>query len=154
MPRKPRQAEPPSARQRALGLLTRREHSARELKRKLVAKGHEADEADAVVGELVRANYQSDERFAEAVARQRAAAGYGPRHVAAELRSHGIDPRAALAALDLDWTACAQALVRRRYGRIADREQRVKAAQFLARRGFAADAIRAATSVEADLEDG
>ena len=44
--RQKKAAAEPSAYQRALGLLVRREHSRRELGRKLSAKGVERDDAD------------------------------------------------------------------------------------------------------------
>jgi len=48
-----RKDKPPlQPRDRALGLLSRREHSARELKRKLQQKGVAVDEATEVVGEM------------------------------------------------------------------------------------------------------
>ena len=48
MKRRREGAEPPKAYDRALGLLVRREHSARELERKLKSKGYEA--ADGSIG--------------------------------------------------------------------------------------------------------
>lgn len=145
--RKDAEAKPPGAYERALGLLARREHSGRELQRKLASRGHDAAESKRALGALREERLQSDERFAGSLIRQRAAAGYGPRHVEAELRSHGIDPRAHGEALrDPDWRAIARRMLAKRYGAgpIA-REQRTKAAQYLARRGFPADIVYAAT---------
>ena len=143
--------------QRALGLLTRREHSRLELLRKLVAKGVGSDEAEAVVAKLCDAGWQSDVRFAESRVRVRVADGYGPRHIRAELAAHGLDQetiRAALEAFGGDWADIARELVRRRYGSVLgdslgdDLKLRRKASDLLMRRGFDAGCIRAATRLD------
>ncbi|MBP6797389.1 MAG: recombination regulator RecX [Luteimonas sp.] len=159
-PARPRRQRPqPTPTQRALGLLTRREHSRKELTRKLAARGIDAGEAAAAVGRLAEAGWQDDARFAGSLVRARAGAGYGPRHVRAELGTHGLDRDAVAAALDAfegDWTDVARDLVRRRFGESGpgDPAQRRKAADLLARRGFDADAIRAATRFDPDEPDG
>ncbi|QDQ73193.1 regulatory protein RecX [Pseudoluteimonas lycopersici] len=140
---------PPTATQRALGLLVRREHSRKELSRKLVARGVEADEAAAAIAKLSEAGWQDDARFAELLVRSRAASGHGPVHVRAELRMHGLDSDAVAAAMegfDGDWNAIARDLVRRRLGaQVAkDPAQQRRAADLLLRRGFAMDQVRAA----------
>lgn len=136
--------------QRALGLLVRREHSRRELTRKLRGRGVDADEAGAAVARLAEAGWQDDARFAESLVRSRAAAGYGPLHVRAELGTHGLEHELVCSVLDGyqgDWTENARDLVRRRFGEAGpiDLAQRRKAAELLMRRGFDGDSIRAAT---------
>ena len=155
MKRRREGAEPPKAYDRALGLLVRREHSARELERKLQAKGYEPADGAAAVAALRREDYQSDQRFAEALARQRLSAGYGPRYIQAEVSSHGIPSALVRPLLDaVDWPARATELARRRLGsKPATREARLKLAQWLARRGFPGDAIRTATSIRTDPAD-
>jgi regulatory protein len=131
----------PSAYQRALGLLVRREHSRRELGSKLRARGAEPEEAAAALDTLARQDFQNDARFAEALARTRAASGQGPIRIRAELGMHGLDREtveAALAACERDWLAVAGALVARRFqGKvIGDPAVRRRAVDFLLRRGF------------------
>jgi regulatory protein len=126
---------------RALGLLTRREHSSKELTRKLAARGVERSEATAVVEKLTQAGWQDDARFAESLARTRAGSGYGPQRIRAELATHGLNSAqiaAALEACETDWAASARQAIRRRYpvARIVDPVQRRKAVEFLLRRGF------------------
>lgn len=151
--RKPR--TPPTPVQRALGLLVRREHSRRELTRKLTARGVEEDEAASAVERLAGEGWQDDARFAEFLVRSRANAGYGPLYVRAELGTHGLGSElvaAAMEAFEGDWTDIARDLVRRRFGPAGpiDLAQRRKAADLLARRGFDGDAIRAATRWDPD----
>ena len=145
----------PTPVQRAIGLLSRREHSRRELTRKLKVRGIEPDAVEAAVDRLVREGWQDDTRFAESLVRSRSASGYGPLHIRAELGTHGLDREAVVAAMDTfdgDWAANARDLVRRRYGAesLSDLAARRKAADFLARRGFDIDTIRSATRYDPD----
>ena len=108
----------PSPYQRALGLLVRREHSRKELTRKLVAKGVERDAIEPALDTLSRQDFQNDERFAAALARSRAGAGYGPARIRAELAMHGLPRQAIADALDAcerDWDASASELAARRF---------------------------------------
>ena len=154
MPRKPK-ADARSVYDKALGLLARREHSARELKTKLAARGHKVDETAPAIEQLKERRYQSDDRFAVSLARRRAAQGYGPRRIQAELKSHGMTDaaiREAVAAIDADWVAIAAAQLRRRHGSGAavDHAERAARAGFLLRRGFDPATVRAVTRVEVD----
>lgn len=140
---------------KALGLLARREHSARELKTKLAQRGHAADEAGAAIDRLKDQHYQDDDRFAASLARRRGAQGYGPRRIGAELRSHGLGDaaiRAVLAQVDLDWNAIAAVQLRKRFGTgvASDRSERAKRADVLLRRGFDPATVRAVTRAEVD----
>lgn len=151
--RRPRPEQTPV--QRALGLLTRREHSRKELVRKLSSRGVESAEAQEAVQRLAREGWQDDRRFAEALVRSRAGSGYGPIRIRAELATHGLDREAIAVAMDTfdgDWTETACDLVRRRFGPagFSDLAQRRKAADFLIRRGFDGGSVRAATRLDAE----
>lgn len=153
-PAQRRRAEATPA-QRAIALLARREHSGRELVRKLTARGIESAEAEATVGRLAEAGWQDDARFAELLVRSRAGAGQGPVRIRAELATHGLEPgivAAALAAFDGQWDEQARDLARRRYGAALheDRQVQRKAFDFLIRRGFTAEQVRAATRLDPD----
>ena len=140
--------------QRALGLLARREHSRKELNRKLTSRGLDAGEVQAAVDRLAGEGWQDDARFAESLVRSRAISGYGPLRIRAELSTHGLDGEAiaqAMGTFDGDWTENARDLVRRRFGKSLDElAQRRKAADFLIRRGFDGDSVRAATRLDLD----
>ena len=140
---------PPTATQRALGLLVRREHSRKELTRKLTARGVESAEAKAAIDKLAEAGWQDDARFAELLVRSRAGSGHGPLHVRAELRMHGLGGEAIAVAMDGfdgDWNAIARDLIRRRFDAksLATLAGQRKAADLLLRRGFAMEQVRAA----------
>ena len=147
-PKRRRRPEPTPV-QRALGLLTRREHSRLELTRKLQQRGVEHMEATEVIDKLADAGWQDDTRFAESLARSRASSGYGPAHIRAELGTHGLDSEAVAAAMDAfdgDWAENARDLLQRRHPQALEggREARRKAADFLLRRGFTMEHVRAA----------
>ena len=154
--RKSRRPEPTPL-QRALGLLVRREHSRKELARKLSARGVGADEARAAVEKLAGEGWQDDMRFAASLLRNRVANGYGPLHIRAELGMHGLDRETIAQVLDGfegDWLQLARDLVRRRFGAAgpADQAQRRRAADLLARRGFDGGSIRAATRFDPEMD--
>lgn len=140
--------------QRAIGLLSRREHSRKELTRKLTAKGVDADEVRAAVEKLAAAGWQDERRFAEGLVRARASSGYGPLHIRAELGTHDLPADVREEALDGfegDWFEIAREQVTRRFGRIEDACLRArKAGDYLVRRGFPGDIVRAASRPDAD----
>jgi regulatory protein len=140
--------------QRALGLLVRREHSRKELNMKLTARGVAADDAQAAVARMTAEGWQDDARFAELLIRSRAGSGYGPMRIRAELGTHGLSREEIAAAMDAylgDWVENARSLVRRRFaGKLEDPAVQRKAADFLIRRGFGGDQIRAAVRLDED----
>lgn len=150
-----RGAAEPSPLQRAVGLLSRREHSRLELTRKLCDRGLASDEVEAAVEKLATDGWQDDARFAQFLLRSRVSGGYGPIRIRAELATHGLDREAiarTLEVFDGDWSQKARDLVERRYGTDVATSPRLqrKAADFLLRRGFDGDCIRRATRIDPD----
>jgi len=142
---KPGRGAPRTALQQALALLTRREHSRRELTRKLRARGCTSDEIDEALARLTEDGWQSDARFAETLVRHRAASGYGPRWIRAELATHNLDHlliESALEGFAGDWQQLAFDLLTRRNLRPPEDggpwslSQKRKAMDLLSRRGF------------------
>jgi len=136
------------AREAALRLLARREHAAAELKTKLVGKGWPEDHVEQIIPALAEAGLQSDRRFAESFARQRAGRFYGPRRIQAELAQRGIDSglaHEALESLEVDFAELAADFYRRKYGDSPsdpDYRERARRSQALHRRGFESEHIR------------
>lgn len=142
-----RGSDPADPRHKAMELLTRREHSRRELTQKLVARGFEVEAAEQAVDEMAARGWQDDARYAEAMARHRMMSGQGPLRIRAELQQHGIAAGmidAALAACEADWQALATEILQRRFGpgRAKERKEIARRGAFLQRRGFDLDAIR------------
>lgn len=146
---KRRRRPEPTPTQRALGLLTRREHSRVELARKLAVRGVGQSAAQEAIDKLGDAGWQSDARFAESLLRSRAASGYGPVYIRAELATHRLADATiaqAMAAFEGDWVAVARQQIRRRHADAlaGDRAARQKAMGSLLRRGFSMEQAAAA----------
>ena len=131
----------------AVRLLATREHSRAELRRKLLARGGEAAVVEGVLDALAQRRLQSDARYAEQYVAQRAARGYGPTRIRAELRERGIEDDVIADWLDERdpvWKDRLAAVARKRFGAAgpADFRDRARRARFLEYRGFGAELIR------------
>jgi regulatory protein len=160
MGRRSRNDQQGGAYEKAISLLARREHSARELKSKLEQRGLDAGESAEAVRQLQSKDFQSDDRFGEMLVRSRLEGGYGARWIVAELRQHGIaedKARELIEAADPDWPELVRRQLRRRYGagKPADFAERNKRAAFLLRRGYDTATVKlvAGESRFADLPD-
>ena len=146
MPPRRKDRPPPDARNSALRLLSRREHSARELKRKLAQRGVDSDDADAAIEKLASRDLQSDTRYAEQLVRTRVSHGYGPMRIEAELRQAGLSGEQISEAIDAagcDWFEQAARAREKKFGAIpSSMAERNRQYRFLMSRGFEGDQIR------------
>lgn len=153
MPHKTDENKRVSAYDKALTLLVRREHSARELKSKLARRGLDAEESAEALSRLQAKDFQNDTRFGEMLVRTRIEGGYGPRWIVAELRTHGIAEAKAHELIDAagpDWPELIRRQIRRRYGGkpAANLADRAKRSAFLLRRGFDASTVSTVTRAQ------
>ena len=130
---------PLSLKARAVGYLSRREHSRAELARKLAPHAASPEEVSSLLDALERENWLSDTRFAHSVLHRRGGR-YGTRRVMQELGSHQLDAdtlsdvRQQLQETELQR---AQAVWRKRFAAPAENAAaRAKQARFLLARGF------------------
>ncbi len=139
---------PEAAKLKAMRLLGRREHSARELSSKLRQGGVEAELTTEVVESMTENGWQSDPRFAASRIQNRIAQGFGPIRISAELRVAGLPDamiREAMEASECDWTTLCIETYQRKYRQpAADRAEKQKRYNHLAARGFTGEHIRAA----------
>jgi len=101
-------------------MLTRREHSAKEVIDKLTGKGLPLDVVDEALQHMQDLGLQDDERFAEIFVRSRINRGQGPVRIALELKQRGISATLAdqwLSQEESFWLAAAQELLLRRESR-------------------------------------
>ena len=129
-----------------MDLLARREHSATELRQKLILRDFEKDEIDFVLEALQRDNLQSDSRFTESYIRHRVNAGLGPKKIEHELRTRGINAEYAtdcLCLYEACWDANMEQQRIRKFGEKipSDHAQKMKQARFLQNRGFSAESV-------------
>ncbi len=134
------------ARETAVRLLARREHSTDELRRKLKRRGYGQTTIDEVVSRLSKAESVSDARFAESFVRVRSERGQGPLRIRAELRDRGVTDvlvEEVLTTTSEFWLERANRARTKRFGAAvpATRDAWNRQARFLAQRGFPADLI-------------
>ncbi|MED5250325.1 MAG: regulatory protein RecX [Pseudomonadota bacterium] len=134
-------------RDKALKLLTRREHSRRELQQKLFQRGFENPLVDRVLEELCARNQLSDARYAQVLVSHRAKTGYGPDYIRQELRERSVEPliiEEALAGAECSWPAVAAAKHAAHFPNpvIKDYKDWARRASYLQRRGFDIETIR------------
>ena len=172
--------KPLSLKMRALSLLSQREHSVRELRRKLLRVAREAqrraamapsanarsdDASDGAVDLMLEVEellvwlqaqgYLDDARFVESRVHAREPR-FGSLRIKQELAQHGLslsaDGQATLKATELER---AQALWQRKFHGIAavDLAGRAKQSRFLMARGFAPDVIRRVLRAPAAADD-
>jgi len=129
-----------SLRERALGLLARREHSRRELQQKLKSADN-SEQIQQLLHDLAEENLQSDARFAESFIGSRLRAGFGPLKIEYELVQRGINKELIYEFMPQDddfWRESLQTLWDKKYHAILPRDEKSFARQsrFLVQRGF------------------
>ena len=135
-----------SAKSVAVKLLSRREHSAFEIRDKLLRRDFEEEEIAQTITELQQGGWLSDERFAEAYIRMRQQKGFGPIRIAIELNERGVDESIVdsyLHAGDESWLQTLTQQYSKKYKNkaIEDYNDKAKRIRFLQYRGFSLDMI-------------
>jgi len=129
----------------AVRMLATRAHSARELRGKLLRRGHPADEVATALERLREGGYLDDAAYAQGLVARRAT-GRGLRAIASELAARGVDRQVAqeaLAGLDPDSQLEAASALVRRLQRAGPIDAEHIGARLL-RRGFSVEVARAA----------
>lgn len=141
--------EKPPILERAVGLLSRREHSRRELRHKLLRglqPGETAEMVDEALSKLESRGYLSDERYAQ-LKSAFAAPRLGNARIARELRAKGVSDelvRDAIESIAEPEEVRAYRVWQRRYDEIAkDRKERDRQIRYLLYRGFSMSAVMA-----------
>lgn len=145
-----------SALQRALDLLAKREHSARELVQKLQHQGHAPAEIAGALSYCQEHDYQSDARFATSFCRVRIEQGYGPLKIAYALKQHGFTPEDIAHLYDgqaVDWCEVARSVLEKHAWRFKSSNPTIKQTRFLIARGFPGEVIRLSLKERSTYED-
>jgi regulatory protein len=129
---------------RALRLLSQREHSRLELRRKLGTHAESPEQLDRVLDDLERRGFLSEQRFADSVVHRRAGR-FGLRLIEHELGAHRVDATIrdpVLARLRGTERERALEVWRKRFGQApVDVSERARHYRFLVQRGFTAEAV-------------
>lgn len=128
-------------------MLSRREHSYKEVLRKLQQKGLDPDCCEQQLQKFAEANVQSDARFAEMMIRSRANKGQGLNRIRQELAEHDIDYgliQSALDELEFDWFDLAKQVAFKKYADKPHKDwQELQTRQrFMQYRGFSQEEIK------------
>lgn len=139
--------------ERAIQILTPREHSVHELRLKLLKRNIEHDKIEAIIAYLIELNYLSDERFAEAYVAERIRKGDGPLKIRSNLQRRGVDRSLVERFVSSDddiWIERASDVLSKRFRSNDDVEGRllidewVKRRNLLMNRGFPSHIVRIA----------
>lgn len=139
--------------ERAIQILTPREHSAHELRVKLLKRNIDRAKVEAIVAYLIELDYLSDERFAEAYIAERTRKGDGPMKIRSNLQKRGVDRSLIEQFVSSDddfWIAKASDVIQKRFlsednaeGRL-QLEEWTKRRNLLINRGFPSYIVRVA----------
>lgn len=132
---------------KAMDLLARREHSVKELLRKLSERYEETELIADVVRQLSEDNLVSDSRFAEMYIRSRIGRQFGPVKIKNDLRERGVSEdkiRFALNEANQNWLQLIQELSDKKYGKTlpSEAKETAKRMRFFQSRGFDTECIR------------
>lgn len=142
---------------RALKLLAGREHSRRELERKLAAHEQEPGELKSALDELQQRGFIDEQRVVDSLLHRRSAR-LGAGRIQQELQAKGLDAeRIAVAVASLKATEVARArdVWRKKFGVLpADAAQRGRQTRFLLARGFSGEAVRRVLAWDPEEDSG
>ncbi len=139
----PSASQKTTLRDKALELLSRREHSRLELMYKLKKRGYSAEKIENLLCDFEESGYLSDARFAEEYTLSRTRRGYGKYRIRMELQQRGV----ASGIIDeifaaVDWVDMARNSMTRRYGSTLSESERALCRKRLYQKGHDSATIR------------
>ena len=125
---------------KSLDLLSRREHSRKELKEKLLLRFQSDDMIQTVLDKLETNNLINELRFAEAYTRSRKRKGFGPKKIFYELSTKGVKESVSNQVIldEGNWDKVAKSAFTKKFknGPSEEIKQKLKQKSFLQNRGF------------------
>ena len=125
---------------KALDILSRREHSKKELRLKLSKKFEDTEEIIEVIDRLESNNLLNDFRFAELYVSMRKRKGFGPNRISYELLNKGIKDSVSnqIIIAENGWEDSALKVFNKKYKAGVSKDFKIKSKQknFLQNRGF------------------
>ena len=130
---------------KALDIISRREHSQKELTGKLLNKFSEEEIVNSVINNLVEKNLLNDTRYSEAYVVSRKRKGFGPKKIMYELIARGVIENIAYKAIENEggWKDAALKVFNKKFkkGKAMDFKELNKQKTFLQNRGFSFEEI-------------
>ena len=125
---------------KALDIISRREHSEKEVRDKLLIKFDERDIIESVIEKLKQNSLIEDSRYAEMYTRARKRKGFGPKRIGYELNSRGVNESLSSTAIEEEggWIEAAENVFNKKFkdGISGDFKGKAKQKSFLQNRGF------------------
>ena len=125
---------------KALDIISRREHSQKELSDKLITKFNIPELVDSVIHSLLEKNLLNDYRYSESYVVARKRKGFGPKKIGYELVSRGVNENTASEVIDAEggWNEAALTAFNKKFkaGIGEDFKEQNKQKAFLQNRGF------------------
>ena len=125
---------------KALDLLSRREHSRKELYLKLISRFESKEDINLILNKLEKNKLLSDSRFTEEYVQARRRKGFGPIKISAELEKRGVSDSLISGQINIydDWDDLAQSTFQKRFpeGISKDFKELQKQKNFLSNKGF------------------
>lgn len=125
-----------------LYLLSKRDYSEQDLRRKLTQKEYSQEEIVLAIEKAQANHWQSDERYCASFIRYRSLQGIGPRRLKQELRLKGIKDWLITQELDnaeVDWFEQAEQIFNKKRPLVWDLKAKQKMWRFMVSRGFSND---------------
>jgi regulatory protein len=130
---------------KALDIISRREHSQKELTGKLLNKFSEEELVESVINSLVKKNLLNDFRYTEAYVVSRKRKGFGPKKIIYELIARGVMENIAYEAIENEggWKDAALKAFNKKFkkGKAMGFKELNKQKAFLQNRGFSFEEI-------------
>ena len=130
---------------KALDLLSRREHSRKELYLKLTKRFESRENINLTLDRLEENNLLSDSRFAEEYVQARRRKGFGPIKITVELQNRGVNESLIFNEIQRfdDWVSLARKSFKKKfpYGPSSDLKELQKQKNFLVNKGFSFNEI-------------
>ena len=130
---------------KALDIISRREHSQKELTGKLLDKFSEEEIVNSVINNLVNKNLLNDTRYSEAYVVSRKRKGFGPKKILYELIARGVIENIACEVIENEggWKDAALKAFNKKFkkGKAMDFKELNKQKTFLQNRGFSFEEI-------------
>ena len=120
-------------------LLSKRDHSEAELRKKLISKEFEIEEIENAISLVQEKNWQNDKRFCSHFIRHRSVQGYGPNRLKFDLKQKGIKDwliNQELENCEIDWLEQAEILFNKKRPTAWDTKAKQKMWRYMLGRGF------------------
>ena len=130
----------PTIYNKALDIISRREHSKKEVRDKLLKKFDDLSVIEDVIEKLIKNSLLNDSRYAEMYTRARKRKGFGPKRIGYELNSRGVSETLSSIAIEEEggWLEAAENAFNKKFkdGISSDFKTKLKQKSFLQNRGF------------------